>query len=80
MRLEKKKNKYSNFIEANVQGEVILDFTTYISANNEIKIRGVDVKRFGVDSSPNHSNVDKKYFFIDKNNPLGQLFKKNIIV
>ena len=65
MHLEKE-NKYSNFIEANVQGEVILDFTTYISANDEIKIRGVDVKRFGVDSSPNHSNVDKNTFLLIK--------------
>ena len=51
-------------MEDNVQGEVILDFTTYISANGEIKIRGVDVKRFGVDSSPNHSNIDKDTFLL----------------
>ena len=61
-----KKNKYSNFIEANVQSEVILDIATYISANDEIKIRGVDVKRLGVDSSPNHSNVDKNTFLLIK--------------
>ena len=28
------------------------------------KIRGVDVKRFGVDSTPNHSNVDKDTFIL----------------
>ena len=57
-----RKNKYSNFIQDNVQGEVILDFTTYISANDKVKIRGVDVKRF--DSTPNHSNVDKDTFLL----------------
>ena len=64
MHLEK--NKYSNFIQDIVQGEVILDSATYVSVNDEIHIRGVDVKRFGVDSSPNHSKVDKDTFLLTR--------------
>ena len=50
---------------------MILEFTSYIPANNKIQIRAVDVKRFGLDSSPNHSVVDKDTFLLPKN-PLGQ--------
>ena len=50
------KNKYSNFAEIKSQvQQVILEFTTFIEVNNEIKIRAVDVKRFGDDGATNHS-------------------------
>ena len=58
--------KYSNFIEEDTIGNVILEFTSYISANNRIRIRGFDVKRFGLDSSRNHSVVDKDIFLLIK--------------
>ena len=45
---------------------MILEFTSYIPANNKIQIRGVDVKRFGLDSSRNHSVVDKDTFLLIK--------------
>ena len=66
-----RENKYSNFIQLDTQGNVILEFTSYIPANNKIQIRGVDVKRFGLDSSRNHSVVDKDTFLLIKKNPLG---------
>ena len=65
-----RENKYSNFIQLDTQGNVILEFTSYIPANNKIQIRGVDVKCFGLDSSRNHSVVDKDTFLLIKN-PLG---------
>ena len=40
--------------------------TSYIPANNKIQIRGVDVKRFGLDSSRNHSVVNKDIFLLIK--------------
>ena len=50
------KNKYSNFAEnKNQVHQVTLEFTTFIEVNNEIKIRAVDVKRFGDDGATNHS-------------------------
>ena len=66
-----RENKYSNFIQLDTQGNVILEFTSYITANNRIRIRGVDVQRFGLDSSRNHSVVDKDTFLLIKKNPLG---------
>ena len=53
-----RENKYLNFIQLDTQGNVILEFRSYIPANNKLQIRGVDVKRFGLDSTPNHSVVD----------------------
>ena len=61
-----RKINYSNFIEEDTTGNVILEFTSYIPANNKIRIRGVDVKRFGLDSSHNHSVVDKDTFLLMK--------------
>ena len=52
-----RENKYSNLIQEDIQGNVILDFISYIPENNRIRIRAVDVKRFGLDSSLNHSVV-----------------------
>ena len=60
-----RENKYSNFIQLDTQGNVILEFTSYIPANNKIQIRGVDVKRFGLDSSRNHSVVDNENHFVN---------------
>ena len=71
------KIKNSNFIRLDIQGNVILEFTSYIPANNKIQIRGVDVKRFGLDSSRSHSVVDKYTFLlIKKSTRSGWLRKK----
>ena len=61
-----RKINYSNLIQEDGIGHVILEFKSYIPANNKIRIRGVDVQRFGLGSSRNHSVVDKDTFFIDK--------------
>ena len=57
---------FSNFIEEDATGNVILEFTSYIPANNKIQIRGVDVKRFGLIGSFNHIAVDKDTFLLIK--------------
>ena len=59
-------NKYSNFIQLDTQGNVNLEFTSNIPANNKIQIRGVDVKRFRFDNSPNPSVVAKYTFLLIK--------------
>ena len=62
----------TNLIQLDTIGNVILEFTSYTPANNKIQIRGVDVKRFGLDSSRNHCVVDKDTFLlIKKKNLLG---------
>ena len=66
-----RKINQSNLIQEDTIGNVILEFTSYITANNRIRIRGVDVQRFGLDSSRNHSVVDKDTFLLIKKNPLG---------
>ena len=66
-----RENKYSNFIQLDTIGNVILEFTSYTPANDKIQIRGVDVKRFGLDSSRNHCVVDKDTFLLIKKNLLG---------
>ena len=58
-----RKINYSNSIQRDTIGNVILEFTSYIPANNKIRIRAVDVKRFGLDSSRNLSVVDKDTFY-----------------
>ena len=58
------KNKYSNFAEVPSEVEkVILDFTTFIDVDDEIKIRAVGVERFGHLGSINHSVKDKDVFY-----------------
>ena len=61
-----RENRYLNFIQLDTQGNVILEFRSYIPANNKLQIRGVDVKRFGLDSTPSHSVVDKATFLLIK--------------
>ena len=61
-----RKVNYSNLIQEDGIGHVILEFKSYIPANNKIWIRGVDVKRFGLDSSRNHCVVDKDTFLLIK--------------
>ena len=61
-----RENKNSNLIRLDIQWNVILEFTSYIPANNKIQIRGVDVKRFGLDSSRNHTVEDKDTFLLIK--------------
>ena len=56
--------KYSNFTQEDSQREVILNLTIYVSAGDRIRIRAVDVKTFGHDSSPNQSTVDKDTFLL----------------
>ena len=55
-----------NLIQLDTIGNVILEFTSYTPANNKIQIRGVDVKRFGLDSSRTHSAVNKDAFLLIK--------------
>ena len=43
-----------------------LEFTTFTEVNNEIKIRAVDVERFGDDSATNHSVKDVDTFLFIK--------------
>ena len=50
--------KYSNFTQEDSQSEI------YVSAGDRIRIRAVDVKTFGHDSSPNQSTVDKDTFLL----------------
>ena len=43
-----------------------LEFTTFTEVNNEIKIRAVDVERFGDYSATNHSVKDEDTFLLIK--------------
>ena len=65
------KNKYSNSArDASQVQQAILEFSIYIEANNEIKIKAIDVERFGDDNATNHSVKDENTFLLIKKNLL----------